>query len=109
MWSNASVVRLLIAELPDRRLDVGDGVLFVLVAGKALSKAARDVFGDRAVVARCRAAKLAEVDDDRENAAFVLDSLPNEFGDEELGGRPESLAADVATASSSDQRTVRAA
>lgn len=42
-------------------------------------------------------AKLAEVDDDRENAAYVLDSLPMDFDDDDLDVRIKGLAADVAT------------
>lgn len=42
-------------------------------------------------------AKLGEHDDDRENAAFVLDPLPELFEDEQLVGRLDALAADVAT------------
>jgi predicted GH43/DUF377 family glycosyl hydrolase len=42
-------------------------------------------------------AKLAELNDDRENVAFVLDPLPDEFGDRELDGRLKSLAADTLT------------
>jgi predicted GH43/DUF377 family glycosyl hydrolase len=41
--------------------------------------------------------KLAEVDDDRENAAYVLDALALVFDDVELEGRVEALAAEVAT------------
>jgi transposase-like protein len=51
---NAFVVRGLIASLRDRGLDASDGVLFVLDGAKALHKAVRDVFGDLAVIARCR-------------------------------------------------------
>ena len=42
-------------------------------------------------------AKLAELDDDHENAAYVLDPLPSQFDDEELQARIEALAADVLT------------
>jgi transposase-like protein len=51
---NASVVRGLITDLRDRGLDATLGVLFVLDGGKALAKATRDVFGEQAVIARCR-------------------------------------------------------
>lgn len=54
---NASVVRGLLTSLRDRGLDVSDGVLFVLDGGKALAKAVRDVFGENAVIARCRVHK----------------------------------------------------
>ncbi len=42
-------------------------------------------------------AKLAELGDDHENAAYVLDPLPPHFDDEELHARIEALAADVLT------------
>jgi transposase-like protein len=51
---NANVVRGLIASLRDRGLDASEGILFVLDGAKALHKAIRDVFGDHAVIARCR-------------------------------------------------------
>jgi transposase-like protein len=51
---NASVMRGLIACLRDRGLDASEGILFVLDGDKALAKAVRDVFGDQAVIARCR-------------------------------------------------------
>jgi transposase-like protein len=60
---NASVVRGLIASLRDRGLDASEGILFVLDGGKALAKAVRDVFGDHAVIARCRAHKERNVMD----------------------------------------------
>jgi putative transposase len=63
---NASVVRHLITGLRDRGLDASEGILFVLDGGKALSKAVRDVFGDRAVIARCRVHKERN----------ILDHLP---------------------------------
>jgi len=63
---NASVARGLITNLRDRGLDVSQGVLFVLDGGKALAKATREVFGDHAVIARCRLHKERN----------VLDHLP---------------------------------
>jgi putative transposase len=60
---NASVVRHLIAGLRDRGLDASEGILFVLDGGKALAKAVRGVFGDHAVIARCRAHKERNVMD----------------------------------------------
>jgi transposase-like protein len=51
---NATVVRGLISGLRDRGLDASHGVLFVLDGGKALAKAVRDVFGDNALIQRCR-------------------------------------------------------
>lgn len=63
---NASVVRGLISDLRDRGLDASAGVLFVLDGGKALAKATREVFGEQAVIARCRLHKERN----------VLDHLP---------------------------------
>jgi putative transposase len=63
---NTTVVRGLIVSLRDRGLDASEGVLFVLDGGKALTKAVRDVFGDHAVIARCRTHKERN----------VLDHLP---------------------------------
>jgi putative transposase len=63
---NATVVRGLIAGLRDRGLDATEGILFVLDGGKALARAVRDVFGDHAVIARCRQHKERN----------VLDHLP---------------------------------
>ena len=60
---NASVVRGLIAGLRDRGLDATEGILFVLDGGKALAKAVRDVFGETAVIARCRLHKERNVMD----------------------------------------------
>lgn len=58
---NANVVRGLIASLRDRGLDASEGILFVLDGAKALHKAVRDVFGDLAVIARCRTHKERNV------------------------------------------------
>lgn len=63
---NASVVRGLISGLRDRGLDASKGILFVLDGGKALSRAVHDVFGDHAVIARCRVHKERN----------ILDHLP---------------------------------
>ena len=63
---NAAVVRGLIANLRDRGLDASHGILFVIDGGKALAKAINEVFGDQAVIARCRLHKESN----------VLDHLP---------------------------------
>ncbi len=60
---NATVVRGLVSSLRDRGLDATDGILFVLDGAKALHKAVRDVFGDNAVIARCRTHKERNVMD----------------------------------------------
>ena len=63
---NASVVRGLISDLRDRGLTAESGILFVLDGGKALRRAVTDVYGDRALVQRCRIHKERN----------VLDHLP---------------------------------
>jgi transposase-like protein len=63
---NATVVRGLISGLRDRGLDASEGVLFVIDGGKALAKAVGQVFGEQAVIARCRVHKERN----------VLDHLP---------------------------------
>jgi len=63
---NATVARGLITNLRDRGLDASQGVLFVIDGSKALAKATREVFGEQAVIARCRVHKERN----------VLDHLP---------------------------------
>lgn len=60
---NKAVVRHLVTGLRDRGLDASEGILFVLDGGKALATAARDVFGELAVIARCRVHKERNVMD----------------------------------------------
>ena len=50
---NATLARSLLANLVDRGLDPGQAILFVLDGGKALGRAIKDVFGERALVQRC--------------------------------------------------------
>ncbi len=50
---NATVAKALLSGLVDRGLDPEQGILFVIDGAKALRKAIREVFGDRAVCQRC--------------------------------------------------------
>jgi transposase-like protein len=50
---NATVATALLSDLVDRGLDPEQGILFVIDGAKALRKAIRTVFGERAVVQRC--------------------------------------------------------
>jgi putative transposase len=63
---NATVATALLADLVDRGLDVGQGVLCVLDGAKALRKAVRDVLGADTPVQRCI----------RHKERNVLDHLP---------------------------------
>jgi transposase-like protein len=60
---NATLARSLLADLVDRGLDPGQAILFVLDGGKALRKAIKDVFGERALVQRCHRHKERNVCD----------------------------------------------
>jgi putative transposase len=64
---NATLCTRLTANLRDRGLDASKGVLFVVDGSKALSKAIRAVWGDKAVIARCRIHK----------ERGILDHLPD--------------------------------
>ena len=63
---NATVATALLSDLVDRGLDPEQGILFVIDGAKALRKAIRTVFGERAVVQRCV----------RHKERNVLDHLP---------------------------------
>ena len=57
---NATLARSLLADLVDRGLDPEQAILFVIDGGKALRRAIKDVFGERALVHRCHPHKQAE-------------------------------------------------
>lgn len=63
---NKTLVTRLLSGLQDRGLDVSKGVLFVVDGSKALTKGIPAVFGDKAVIQRCRIHKERN----------VLDHLP---------------------------------
>ena len=50
---NATLARTLLADLVDRGLDPEQAILFVIDGAKALRRAIKDVFGERALVHRC--------------------------------------------------------
>ena len=60
---NTVVVTELLSNLVARGLRVEHSMLFVIDGGKAIRKALRDVFGDRAVVQRCQVHKARNVRD----------------------------------------------
>lgn len=60
---NTTVATALLSDLIDRGLRVEESMLFVIDGGKAIRKALRDVFGDRAVVQRCQVHKARNVRD----------------------------------------------
>jgi len=65
---NSTVVRELLADLRERGLDTEAAILVVLDGGKALHKGVKEVFGERALIQRCRVHKLRN----------VLEHLPKE-------------------------------
>src|SRR3989475_265436 len=60
---NATLARVLLADLVDRGLDPEQAILFVIDGGKALRRAIRDVFGEHALVHRCHRHKERNVTD----------------------------------------------
>jgi transposase-like protein len=60
---NTTVVTELLSNLVTRGLRVEQSMLFVIDGGKAIRKALRDVFGDRAIVQRCQVHKARNVRD----------------------------------------------
>jgi putative transposase len=60
---NTTVVTELLSNLVTRGLRVDESMLFVIDGGKAIRKALRDVFGDRAIVQRCQVHKARNVRD----------------------------------------------
>ena len=60
---NTTVVTELLSNLVGRGLRVEQSMLFVIDGGKAIRKALRDVFGDRAVVQRCQVHKARNIRD----------------------------------------------
>jgi len=60
---NTTVVTALLSNLVERGLRVEQSVLFVIDGSKAIRKALRDVFGDRAIVQRCQVHKARNVRD----------------------------------------------
>jgi len=65
---NSTLVRELLADLRERGLNTEAAILVVLDGARALYKGVRDVFGERALIQRCRVHKLRN----------VLDHLPLE-------------------------------
>ena len=58
---NATVVRALLADLVDRKLDPERPRLWAIDGAKALRRAIRDLFGEAALVQRCQVHKLRNV------------------------------------------------
>lgn len=58
---NSTLVRELLADLRERGLNTEAAILVVVDGAKALYKGVRDVFGERALVQRCRVHKLRNV------------------------------------------------
>jgi transposase-like protein len=65
---NSTVARALLADLRERGLDTERALLVVIDGAKALYKAVKEVFGERALIQRCRVHKLRN----------VLEHLPKE-------------------------------
>ncbi len=55
----STVVRELLADLRERGLDTEAAILAVIDGNKALYKGVREIFGERALIQRCRVHKLS--------------------------------------------------
>ena len=60
---NATVATALLSDLVQRGLDPEQAILFIIDGGKALRRAIKDVFGERALVHRCHRHKERNVTD----------------------------------------------
>jgi len=68
---NATVATALLSDLVERGLDPEQAILFIIDGGKAIRRAIRDVFGERALVYRCH----------RHKERNVCDQLPEQERD----------------------------
>jgi transposase-like protein len=78
---NTVVVTELLSNLVGRGLRVEHSMLFVIDGGKAIRKALRDVFGDRAIVQRCQVHKARNVRDHLPDArrAYVAKQIRDAY------------------------------
>jgi transposase-like protein len=78
---NTTVVTELLSNLVTRGLRVEHSTLFVIDGGKAIRKALRDVFGDRAIVQRCQVHKARNVRDHMPEArrAYVAKQMRDAY------------------------------
>jgi putative transposase len=78
---NTVVVTELLSNLVARGLRVDASMLFVIDGGKAIRKALRDVFGDRAIVQRCQVHKARNVRDHLSEArrAYVAKQMRDAY------------------------------
>lgn len=78
---NTTVVTELLSSLVARGLRVEQPMLFVIDGGKAIRKALRDVFGDRAIVQRCQVHKARNVRDHLPDArrAYVAKQMRDAY------------------------------
>jgi len=78
---NTTVVTELLSNLVARGLRVEHSMLFVIDGGKAIRKALRDVFGDRAIVQRCQVHKARNVRDQLPEArrAYVAKQMRDAY------------------------------
>jgi putative transposase len=78
---NTVVVTELLSNLVARGLRVDASMLFVIDGGKAIRKALRDVFGDRAIVQRCQVHKARNVRDhlSESRRAYVVKQMRDAY------------------------------
>ena len=84
---NTTVVTELLSNLVGRGLRVEHSMLFVIDGGKAIRKALRDVFGDRAIVQRCQVHKMRNVREHLPEArrAYVARQMRDAYNSSTVG------------------------
>ena len=107
---NATLARELLSDLVERGLDPEQAILFVIDGGKAIRRAIKDVFGERALVHRCHRrqgtpyavfyikkgkVKVTVVSKQGKEAVVALLGADEFLGEGCLIGQPKRLAAAV--------------
>ena len=94
---NSELVKRLLSDLLERGLSAAEARLYVLDGSKALHKAVRDTFGDKACIQRCQVHKKRNVlsrlpESERENVSVALNLAYREFEYEKAKSTLELLA-----------------
>jgi transposase-like protein len=81
---NSEVVKALLADMVERGLDASEPRLYILDGGKALHKAVKDTFGNKAVIQRCQVHKKRNVlsylpESEQANVSLAMTTAYREF------------------------------
>jgi len=97
---NSEVAKALLADLLERGLDPTEPRLYVIDGSKALAKAIRDTFGDKAVIQRCQVHKKRNVlsqlpESMKSETSKLMTAAYREFEYEDARVRLERIAKDL--------------